>query len=57
MHCDCTREDARSDFKAGVHNGDNEVCEGGCALEIGLTRGAKGWGASSSEDFERSMTT
>ena len=51
MHRDCTREDARRDFKAGVHNGDNGACKGGCASGNCLTKGA-----SSSKDFERSMT-
>ena len=55
MHRDCTREDARRDFKAGVHNGDNRACKGGCASGIGLTKGG-GWGALSLEDSERSMT-
>ena len=54
MHRDYTREDARRDFKAGVHNGDNGACKGGCASRIGLTRGGA-WGASSSEDSKRSM--
>ena len=55
MHRDCTREDARRDFKAGVQNGDNGACKGGCASGIGLTKGGA-WGASSLEDSERSMT-
>ena len=56
MHRDCTREDARRDFKVGVHNGDNGACKGGYASGIGLTRGGA-WEASFLEDSERSMTT
>ena len=56
MHRDCLRAEARSHFKGGVHNGNNEVSEGGGAPGIGLTIERGGGGASSSEDFERSMT-